>query len=240
MGQTALYNSFPPYAAAFRRHFGIDNDQALNLFHQTVSMKSVGNLTDFVREHMLEAFDVAPRIDALINHFDDLNRAHESVLRAKAQIERLTPLAADCDAHEAIVQKTAHWRGCREGLKVYFADLKADLIARRLEILGDEENRLSQKVRQLDEARRAQLVERDRLKQAIAENGGDRLERIQADLAEKRREKDRRRERADRYLMLVGHIGLPKTLEVDIFADNQNRIAPLLEGHRRAGGGSPE
>src|SRR5690606_25495186 len=40
-----LHDSFPPYAAWFRRRFGIDNDQALELFHQTVSMKSVGNLT---------------------------------------------------------------------------------------------------------------------------------------------------------------------------------------------------
>ncbi len=57
-----LFDSFPPYGAWFRRRFGIDNEQALELFHQTVSMKSVGNLTDFVRSHMLEPFDVAPRI----------------------------------------------------------------------------------------------------------------------------------------------------------------------------------
>jgi uncharacterized protein YPO0396 len=53
-----LFDSFPPYGAWFRRRFGIDNEQALDLFHQTVSMKSVGNLTDFVRSHMLEPFDV--------------------------------------------------------------------------------------------------------------------------------------------------------------------------------------
>ena len=52
-------------------------------------MKSVGNLTEFVRNHMLEAFDAAPRIDALIGHFDDLNRAHEAVLKAKRQVEHL-------------------------------------------------------------------------------------------------------------------------------------------------------
>ena len=69
-----LFDSFPPYGAWFRRRFGIENDQALELFHQTVSMKSVGNLTDFVRGHMLEPFDVTPRISALIAHFDDLNR----------------------------------------------------------------------------------------------------------------------------------------------------------------------
>ena len=44
-----IHDSFPPYAAWFRRRFGIDNEQALELFHQTVSMKSVGNLTDFVQ-----------------------------------------------------------------------------------------------------------------------------------------------------------------------------------------------
>src|SRR3990167_8181485 len=49
-----LEDSFSAYGAAFRRRFGIDNEQALELFSQTVSMKSVGNITDFVREHMLE------------------------------------------------------------------------------------------------------------------------------------------------------------------------------------------
>ena len=53
----------------YRRRFGIENEQAMDLFHQTVSMKSVGNLTDFVREHMLEAFPVGERIQALIGHF---------------------------------------------------------------------------------------------------------------------------------------------------------------------------
>ena len=78
-----LEDSFPKYGAWFRRRFGIENDQALELFHQTVSMKSVGNLTDFVRGHMLEPFDVAPRLSALISHFDDLNRAHQAVLKTR-------------------------------------------------------------------------------------------------------------------------------------------------------------
>ncbi|MDN5863345.1 MAG: ATP-dependent exonuclease SbcCD, C subunit-like protein, partial [Salinisphaera sp.] len=81
-----IHDSFPPYGGAFRQRFGIDDEQAMALFNQTVSMKSVGNLTEFVRGHMLQAFDVAPRIDALTAHFNDLNRAHEAVLKAKAQI----------------------------------------------------------------------------------------------------------------------------------------------------------
>src|SRR5699024_11175928 len=91
--------SFPPYGAAFRRRFGIQTEQALELFNQTVSLKSVGNLTEFVRGHMLEPFPVEERIRDLIKHFDDLDRAHRAVLKAKTQIAALEPLVADADRH---------------------------------------------------------------------------------------------------------------------------------------------
>src|SRR6516164_8029800 len=123
-----LFDSFPPYGAAFRRRFGIESEQALDLFHQTVSMKAVGDLTDFVRTHMLEPFPVEARIDALMAHFDNLNRAHEAVLKAKAQIARLTPLIADCDQHAALTEEASALRGCRDALRAFFAGVKAGLL----------------------------------------------------------------------------------------------------------------
>ena len=53
----------------------------MELFHQTVSMKSVGNLTDFVRNHMLEPFDAGRLDPAIVAHFEDLTKAHEAVRR---------------------------------------------------------------------------------------------------------------------------------------------------------------
>lgn len=226
--QLELFDSFPPYAAAFRRRFGINNEQALDLFHQTVSLKSVGNLTSFVREHMLESSDVGPQITALINHFDDLNRAHESVLKAKQQIERLVPLVADCCKHQENSDQRNHWSSCREGLLVYFSGLKAVLLDKRLAKLADEENRFVQKIGQLDQERRFQFGERDKLKQAIADNGGDRLERIKGDIVEKEQHKLKRLQRAERYQLLAEQVELPKTLTLDSFVSNQNSIESLL------------
>src|SRR5580704_12178006 len=45
-GGAAVYDSFPEYGKDFRRRLGIESEQAMELFHRTVSMKSVGNLTD--------------------------------------------------------------------------------------------------------------------------------------------------------------------------------------------------
>ena len=120
-----IFDTFPAYAAAFRRLFGIDNEQALELFNQTVSLKSVGDLTDFVREHMLEAFDGEQRIEALIHHFDDLNRAHEAVLKAKAQLAALAPIVEDCARFDELGAAREGLRLAREALKSWFARKQA-------------------------------------------------------------------------------------------------------------------
>ena len=224
MKQVEVFDAFPKYGAAFRRRFGIENEQALSLFHQTVSMKSVGNLTDFVREHMLEPFDVEPRIEALIHHFDDLSRAHDAVLKAKTQIERLTPLVEDGEARAALSREALELRDCREALSPFFALHKKRLLKKRLNHLDDEHERTGRKIDALERARREQMGDRDDLKRAIAENGGDRLERIRADIDRLSREKDKRRKQADRYGALVQTLGLKPVSERGDFDDNARTI----------------
>ncbi|MDP2351781.1 MAG: ATP-binding protein, partial [Pseudomonadota bacterium] len=203
-----LYDTFPPYGAWFRRRFGIENEQAMALFHQTVSMKSVGNLTDFVREHMLEAFDVDTRISALIHHFDDLNRAHAAVLKAKDQVARLQPLVADSARHAELTAQVDALRGARDALKAWFADLKAGLLEKRLVTLGMERQRIDARIGVLDETRRGLWAQRDQLKRDIAENGGNRLAWIGTEISTKEGEKQRRLQRAERYAELAGELGL--------------------------------
>ncbi len=198
-----LQDSFPPYAAWFRRRFGIENDQALELFHQTVSMKSVGNLTDFVRNHMLEPFDVASRIQALITHFDDLNHAHQAVLKAQQQVELLTPLVADCKRHGELSGEVDHLRACREGLRGHFAGLKLALLDKRLGLLEEEWHKIDGQVRRLDGAREEQIRQVDELKQAISDNGGDRLERLSAEIRRQEQLRDARKTKDGRYRDLV-------------------------------------
>jgi len=203
-----LFPSFALYSAWFRRRLGIDNEQALELFHQTVSMKSVGNLTDFVRSHMLQPFDVAPRITALIGHFDDLNRAHEAVLKAKRQVGLLTPLVADCDRHHALSLEAEALRGAREALKYYFAGLKLELIDKRIATLMEEWERQNAHVLRLDAQRLTQRGLESELRASIVANGGDRLERLEIEIQAKQKEVERRRLKASDYNELARSLGL--------------------------------
>ena len=224
-----VFESFPPYGAWFRRRFGIDNEQALELFHQTVSMKSVGNLTDFVRSHMLEPFDTAPRIKVLLEHFDDLNRAHEAVLKAKRQVSLLTPLVADCDRHTEINGHTEELRACREALKTYFAGLKLDLLGKRIASLGDEWARQSANVQRLEERRDLQISEERELRRNIAENGGDRIERLAIEIRQREEECEKRKGKAKRHAELSGALGIAASDSAEDFLRQQRESAALSE-----------
>ncbi|WP_438868889.1 ATP-binding protein [Pseudomonas sp. L1(2025)] len=202
-----IQDSFPKYGAWFRRRLGIDNEQALELFHQTVSMKSVGNLTDFVRSHMLEPFDVAARIIALIAHFDDLSRAHEAVLKAKQQRVLLEPLVADCDKYQGLCAEQDRLRDCREALKPWFSELKLTLLDRRLQLLAQDQHRLGvQKERQIEQRDR-QRLDVESLKRAVAEQGGDRLEQLAIEIRKYDTERERRHQRAQRHGQLLVAVG---------------------------------
>ena len=227
-----LFDSFPPYGAWFRRRFGIEHEQALELFHQTVSMKSVGNLTDFVRSHMLEPFDSGPRIEALIRHFDDLDRAHQAVLKAKRQVEMLTPLIEDGARHQALVTEIQGWREARDQLRPYFARLKGELLDRRLGLLAEDAGRLDAQIERLDAQRETERVEVGRLERALRDNGGDRLEELAAEIRRLEQEKVQRQRRSDRFQSLLARIDEAAPGDEAGFIAQQQGIAQRAEGLR--------
>lgn len=228
-GGVVAEDSFPPYGALFRRHFGIHNEQALELFHQTVSMKSVGNLTDFVRSHMLEPFDVAPRLAALIAHFDDLNRAHEAVLKAQRQVALLQPLVADGERHAELAAAIEAQRAAREALQACFAVHKAALLDHRLQHLADELARHDNHIERLAAQQREQQAQERELRRAIADSGGDRLERLALEISRKEAEKQRRADKAARYDHLRQALGLLALHQAEDLLAQRALCAPLRE-----------
>ncbi|MBF9015969.1 MULTISPECIES: ATP-binding protein [unclassified Oceanispirochaeta] len=224
-----LFDNFRPYAAAFRRRFGLKNEQALDLFHQTVSMKSVGNLTSFVQDHMLESFAVEPRIEALIQHFDDLNRAHESVIKAREQIDRLQPLSENIDTHKNVSSLRESLRENREDLRSYFAAAKRDLLVERVSRLDQELEKLELKKQGHDQSRRSLQKDRDRLKLAVSENGGDRLEQLKNEKSEAAENYERRLSRYEEYNQQGSALDLPAPSSTAIFLENRKNIDSQLE-----------
>lgn len=225
-----MSTDYPSYGRSFRRRFGLDaeNDQALDLFNQTISMKTVGNLTSFVREHMLEPFPVSERMTAMLQHFENLERAHEAVLKAKRQVAALRPLVDDCDKHASCVAEGTRLEAARAALPAWFAGIKRELGLARKVI---QEADLAKALARLDglaEKRRGLEDQRDGIQKAIAANGGERLESIRRDTERLGREREERQGRAAQYEQIAKSLGLKRGEDSEEFVANRQAIAGEL------------
>ncbi|MGM0600713.1 MAG: ATP-binding protein [Candidatus Rifleibacteriota bacterium] len=223
-----IFSSFTSYAAEFKRVLGINNDQALELFNQTVSMKSVGSLTDFVRKHMLQEFDVKDRIERLLKHYNDLNSAHEAIIKARNQIEQLKKIVTDSDEHDEVTSSLSEYRYQRDNLKPFFALLKKDFLGN--EKLELEHQFLDQraKLQELEDEKIQLQARRDDIKRNIANNGGDRIARIDSDIKEKSLVLSQRQKKAQQYGELVKALDLPVAEDIDLFNANRQKIEKIF------------
>lgn len=216
-GGVALFDSFEEYGERMRRDLGIPHAQALDLFYQTVSMKSVGNLTDFVRRHMLEPDDTGERIRALIGNFENLNQAHEAVVRARDQIGRLAPLVADGTEMEAAGEHVALLRRAREWLAACFAGHRAALLKERIVTLEFDAKKLEQKLVQIV-ARLAVLShERADIRAAVELQGGGRIREIEAEVGRKQTERAQQQNNDQQYRKLCEALGIRPGTTLDAF-----------------------
>ncbi|MBT2596273.1 ATP-binding protein [Arthrobacter sp. ISL-72] len=222
----SVHDSFEPYSAAFKRQFGISGNQALELFHRTVSMKQVENITSFVRGNMLEEDDVATRITNLIHHFDDLKKAHDAVLRAKDQIALLTPIREGAAQHARLSADDDLARKQRDQLHPWFTDRKLQLSLEHQDELKqtgvrlqEDSARLNGEIKQL--RRDLAGVEED-----IRTNGGGRLAAIDADLSRLAAESAAQRQRFEAYTAAAAELGLQAPEDRVLFDANR---ASLVE-----------
>lgn len=231
-GGAGVDKDFPAYGKQVRKLLGVASEQALELFHQTVSMKSVGNLNDFVRTHMLEPADPTDKIASVVSHFEDLLRAHEAVRRAQDQLEALDPLLVNCDKHAALADERSAAGLQRDAVGLYFTERKLTLLAQRRErLVADLEARRAELERVRAEVEQARSA-RDRLIAERAAAGGDRLATLEAEAAELEAVAAAARQRSERYHALLDRAGLAAVESPTDFAERVAQVAAAYDGTR--------
>ncbi|HSU47427.1 MAG TPA: SbcC/MukB-like Walker B domain-containing protein [Arthrobacter sp.] len=224
----AVFDVFEKYAATFKRHFGIGSAQAMDLFHRTVSMKQVENITHFVRTNMLEEDDVETRIKNLLHHFDDLKKAHDAVLRAKDQIRMLEPIRDNAARHDALLADYDRSHRQREQLSPWFTTKKLRLSEAHLQELERTAARVSEEETALAaEAGRLGRELAD-LRDDIRNSGGGRIAAIEADLARMATESAAQRTNYETYARAAADLGL-QAPENQVVFDANTAALPGIE-----------
>jgi len=121
------------YAEALLKIFGMRSPKALTLFDQTMRLKVLGNLDQFVRENMLEESKIEDDFQNLRNNYQKLLDAHREMQKAEKQLELLKPVIAKANELDEIKNELQELSNLKEIHPVYFNRKKAEFLVGEVE-----------------------------------------------------------------------------------------------------------
>ncbi len=224
-----LADNFPPYQQVFSRLLGLGNDgRALELFNQTISMKSVGSVTDFVRHNMLEQPDIEKQLIELERNYDDLHRLHDAVVAARQKIQLLEPVSRHGEGAKQAVQERDTFDSARNVLEPYMAGRAIPLYQSRLARQQQELAKLGIQLSAMDNQSAVLQQRIDQVRDDINGSGGNRLQQLNVEIQKKEAERDECNKNYQLYQ------GLSQALELDSYLDPATFISNIAQAKVRA------
>lgn len=165
-----VFETYQDYSGKFRANFGIKSDKALDLFYQTVSLKSINNLNDFIRENMLdkEFEKTNSEVEDLKQHFGDLNLAHEAILKAKKQIESLEPVINKSHEFEKLNSEKNEQLNLKQALPIFFAEKKVFIYQSDIENFSSQKIHLENKILEIEKELKSSREEKTKIENQIS------------------------------------------------------------------------
>ncbi|MEK6258717.1 MAG: SbcC/MukB-like Walker B domain-containing protein [Planctomycetota bacterium] len=206
-GFTRTSRSYTDYFEWFRKVTGVQ-PQAMDLLNQTVAMKDIGLLNEFIRKHMLQPQAWGERVDNLLNHFRDLNDTHRDLLRIRNQLELLEPLEETGTAYRECSAQLARAERMHAAVDVYFHQQVIDLFTPACDVRRDELRTMQDEKQRLTDAIKAEQQECRSIQNAIDQEASPRLQLIPTLIDKHRAQAAHKREKQQRYQQSLVAAGL--------------------------------
>lgn len=185
-----FFDAASKYAIRLVEVLGMQSIQALHLFNQTVGIKVLGNLDEFIRTHMLEPRNMEEQFQDLKKHLSTLLDARRNIEKSEEQLAMLLPVKEQYEKFHQSQQELEQLTEVRETARVWHR-------YKQSELLQEETARLTQAIRDLEQKKEVKKVELDKvqedernlLNQVEQNKAGQRmqqLEKEQKELVEKR------------------------------------------------------
>lgn len=226
-----VFNDYTSYAVKFKSLFGIVSDDALDLFQQTVSMKKVNGITDFVRKNMLGDVDRAEmeeNIQHLLTRFHDLKSIHDAIVRDREKMDLLRPIVKASDTYDACLLKESELSLMEEGVQPYLAREEIKLLTEAL----TESNRQQEEMRARRTSFEAELTHAlediDAKKKEMWQNGGNRLHDAEKELKNCEKDLAQVMKQAENYRVYADVLGLSVPVVLEDFLTRRKELEDLL------------
>ncbi len=181
--QVEWFDAASRYAQRLVEVLGMQSMQALSLFNQTMGIKVLGELNEFIRTNMLEPKNMEVEFQELKKHLSTLSDAQRNIEKSEEQIRILQPLEKHYQAFREGSGQLQQLRQELETVKVWNSYTKYHLLD---EAIRTGENQTRQQREELDGLRQKIAVrqeeERQTRNQLEQNKAGQRLQQLEKEL----------------------------------------------------------
>ena len=232
-----VYEQFERYSQRFRKLMGLQSAKSLDVLNQTVMIKDIDRLSDFVRQHMLDPTDAHDKIRQLLEYYDHLTTAYDALRNAEYQYKMLAPLEAEADEYAKSEAHIAELDAWARVIPAYFAGKRTHLIQAAMTQTQAELAQAHEQYQQTTEQLNALREQDKRLSLALnQEQSGPQLQALDQQMLYVRQEMTRKQRQAEQYDALAQSQQLqPYEDQAGFYANRRQaeQLQPMLRTQRQ-------
>jgi len=158
------------YSDNFANIFGLKNKgKALNLFNQTVSLKNIGNLNNFIKNEMLDPVNIEPSIKKIKQAFDEAKLFSDEIEQTERKIKLIEPIVNKGKIYISLEEELTEAKNSLSVINSFFATLKKTLLSNENELKKKEKEELDKLFALKFSEGRGELFEKKKKKKEIDE-----------------------------------------------------------------------
>lgn len=170
-------SSYKEYFQWLQRKTGF-RAKAMDIFNQTVAVKDVQRLDEFIRQHMLERKPWNERVGRLLSHFAELSEAHRMLVRVRQQDELLRPIIDAGQRYQLRLEELELSKLRLSATRLFFADRTVQLLEPMCSQWQQQIQNFNEDILRLEKLQDRLRNEIARLELEIENAGGDRLRQL--------------------------------------------------------------
>ncbi|MCO6413241.1 MAG: hypothetical protein J5I92_10890 [Thiogranum sp.] len=222
--------NFSEYQAYYRKLLWMENKNAPDLLSRALGLKKIDDLTQLIRELVLEPSTVRDDARSVVDEFANLVAIHDQLVDARAQRDCLERLPELDEKIKELGEKLRDLTEERDGLSVFMAEIRHGLHKREVDACKQAlaELKLSIEQAKLEETEKDAQVER--YHEDYLNCGGNRIEAVKGELKHVEDALERTVRAASSYQANARTLGLDETLEKAQFVQNRSAVESALVG----------
>ena len=222
------HDNFSAYETIYRRLLYIANPNAPALLSRALGLKKIDDLTQLIRELVLEPSQVQEEARKAVSEFGDLEGIHEKLVDARNQRDTLDRLPQSATALHNAQEGEQRYTSLQSSLSAWFGGECARLYATRIEQLTQELTEASAELKTFERNSEDAAARVEQCHAAYLKAGGNQIEILRKDLQTAEQQLQEADRKAANYQQVARQLGLDDKLLPAVFETHQQQIDAAL------------